>query len=182
MNLSSNQPLSDIIRYLLKDMAKVGYSDKTIRLSRKVFERLETLAVTNNKVNFDDDLASEFINDTSNRKTGEYCHSRFCLHRRCIYCINSFITHGSVNWSTPSSQPKTTTFKNKHFNCLLNTFTQDVNEMGYSKNTIGGYRRIVIYFLQYCERIGCDQLQKAMPVDVLSFLDELCKKKGHDIY
>lgn len=166
-----------MISLILKEMEKVHYSSKTIKVFRRIYKRLEKLAKSMNKIEFDEELAQKFISDsTYKNKAGIYCHSRFCLHNRCIQFLKSFMDMGAVDWSVHR--------KSKRSELNVNVFTEAqkifirvMEEMQLKHNTIEGYNRIVFYFLNYCQDKGYYSLEEIQVSDVTIFLEELCQKR-----
>ena len=99
MNSNKIILLSDLIEEILKEMALANYSYETIKLFRRVYDRLENLASSTGKRFFDEDMADMFLADTSYVRNNGYCHSRFRLHNRCIDFLSSYLRTGIVDWS-----------------------------------------------------------------------------------
>lgn len=175
MNNRKNILLSDLINKILKEMALANYSYETIKLYRNIYNRLENLAASTGKRLFDKEMADMFLADSSYVRGKGYCHSRFCLHNRCIDFLDLYVKAGSINWSVRYQKPgseKLTTFK-----LIWEDFCIKLKESSLRDNTIDGYRRIVLYFLQYCESKSYQSLEDIQQGNVMTFLETLCKTR-----
>jgi site-specific recombinase XerD len=168
--------LSEIVTSILKEMEKVHYSSETIQLFRRIYNRLEKRAESMNKIVFDEELAQTFISDSANQRTGIYCHSRFCLHSRCIQFLKSFTEKGAMDWSA-YRKPKRSKLKVHVFTEAQKFFSRTMEEMQLKDNTVEGYDRIVFYFLNYCENKGYHSLSEIQTSDISTFLEELCQER-----
>lgn len=177
MNSRANLKLSELITSVLNEMKQVHYSSETVKLFRRIYNRLEKLAESMGKIGFDEELAQAFISDSAYEKTGIYCHSRFCLHNRCIQFLKSFMDMGAVDWSAQYRKPKRSELKVHGFTEAQKFFSRTMEEMQLKDNTVEGYDRIVFYFLHYCENKGYHSLEEIHGSDVTAFLEELCQKR-----
>jgi site-specific recombinase XerD len=165
--------LSDLINEVLKEMVFAGYSSETIKLYRRIYNRLENVANSTRKKLFDKDMADTFLTDSSYVKDKGYCHSRFCLHNRCIDFLESYVKTGIIDWTVRYQRPKgekLTTFK-----AIWECFCFKLEEGPLSENTVDGYKRIVLYFLQYCESQGYQLLEDIQPGNVMTFMESICQ-------
>lgn len=175
MNNRKNILLSDLIDKILKEMALANYSCETIKLYRRIYNRLENLADSTGKRLFDKEMADMFLADASYERDKRYCHSRFCLHNRCIDFLDLYVKTGSIDWSVRYKKPEVE--KLKTFKVIWENFCFKLKESPLRGNTIDGYRRIVLYFLQYCESKRYQSLEDIQPGNVMTFLEILCKTR-----
>lgn len=124
---------------------------------------------------FDKELACSFIEDSAHRRTGEYCHSRYLYHVRCVRFIESYIQEGLVDWSIihPLSpkELKSQEFRQCHVR-LRDSLEQD----GLKPNTMEGYLRFVYYFLSYLENRGYTALSQICSGDITVFVVLVCQE------
>jgi integrase len=175
MNSKENILLSDLIEKILKETELAGYSCGTIKLFRRVYNRLENLAASTGKRFFDNEIANVFLADKFYVRNKGYCHSRFCLHNRCIEFLQSYIKTGSIDWSVRYRKPECE--KLSIFKAAWEDFNFKLTESNLKGNTIEGYRRIVLYFLQYCELEGYQSLKDIQPGNVMTFIETLCNTR-----
>lgn len=175
MTLREKMPLKQLISHVLSQQKEAGFSPQTIRLYQNVFHRLEKLAIEMDMQNYCQELADCFISDSAYRKSGEYCHSRFLLHSRCIQFLDSYIEDGIVDWSIPNratakelSAPK--------LQAYLADFKQSLIENGIKPNTTDGYVRFVFYFLHYLDGKGYKDLADVKTGDITFFIILVCQE------
>ena len=169
--------LSEHITSILKEMEKVHYNRETVGIFRRVYKRLEKLAVCMNKNRFDDELAQAFISDSTHKQTGKYCHSRFCLHSRCIQFLKSYMDLGVVDWSIQLRRSPKPGLTVNEFTDAHELFNWTMQEKLLKENTVEGYDRIVSYFLHFCEDKGYHSLRAIQKSDISDFLGELCRER-----
>ena len=175
MNSKKDILLTNLINMVLKEMELASYSCETIKLYRRIYNRLENLAISTGKRFFDKEMADTFLNDASYVRDSGYCHSRFCLHNRCIDFLESYVKTGIIDWSVRYQKPegiKLLTFKG-----IWEEFCFTLEESSLRENTIDGYRRIVLYFLQYCESKSYYSLEDIHPGDVMAFIEMICQTR-----
>jgi site-specific recombinase XerD len=175
MNSKENIFLSDLINEILKEMGLVGYSCETIKLYRRIYNRLEALAASTGKKLFDNETANIFLADASYVRDKGYCHSRFCLHNRCIDFLQSYIKTSSIEWRIRHQKPECE--KLSILRGIWEDFCFKLKESPLRENTIYGYMRIVLYFLQYCESKNYQSLKDIQPGNVMTFIEILCKTR-----
>ena len=175
MKKRENMLVSKLIERVLKEMACTGYSCGTIKIFRRVYNRLETLAELNGNELYDNELADKFLTDVNHAKSKEYCHSRFLLHNKCIYFLKSYIETGNIDWSERYKKPEREKLTN--LKAIWEDFCLKLNESTLKMNTIDGYMRIVLYFLQYCESKNYQSLNDIQPGNVITFIEMLCEDR-----
>jgi site-specific recombinase XerD len=172
MNNRKNILLSELVDKILKEMALANYSCETIKLYRRIYNRLENLAISTGKRLFDKEMADMFLADASYVRDKGYCHSRFCLHNRCIDFLEIYMKTGIIDWSVRYQKPENE--KLSTFKVIWEDFCFNLKESPLRENTIDGYKRIVLYFLQYCESKRYQLLKDIQPGNVMTFLGKLC--------
>ncbi len=115
------------------------------------------------------DVGALFISDSAYSKGGNYCHSRFCLHSRCIQFLESFLNTGSVDCSI-NRQYSGYELKSDHLEAAYSTFKELMHEKRLSNNTIDSYNRFVRYFFQYLEDKKYTKLEDIQKGDIIEFV------------
>ena len=95
----AKMPLDKLVAEIIGQLTEAGFSSGTIGQYVKFFERLKKMSCSLGKEVFDQELARSFMEDSTHRRTGEYCHSRYLYHVRCVRFIESYIQDGLVDWS-----------------------------------------------------------------------------------
>ena len=65
MNSRKNILLSDLIDKILKEMVLTNYSCGSIKVFRRIYNRLEKLAISTERKFFDEEIADMFLADAS---------------------------------------------------------------------------------------------------------------------
>ena len=108
LNLSNNEEVSvlkqtmtikELSVIVLEEMRIALYSTGTIKEYANIFKRLVKLAERLKEVHYTSEIGRSFIEDSSYAYSEGYCHTRYCLHCRCIQFIESYLTDGKVDWT-----------------------------------------------------------------------------------
>lgn len=98
------------------------------------------------------------------------------VHRqRCIRLLSSLAQTGTVDWGRQGSRSISEELKSETFQSELERFIRFLEQEGFSPNTIGGYKRIVTYFLLFCQKGGYGQLSDIRTDDVSTFIVSIYK-------
>jgi len=160
---------------ILEEMRKALYSTGTIIVFTRVFKRLEKLSEIRKETYYTPEIGRIFIEDSSYAYSQVYCHTRYCLHCRCIQFIESYLTDGKVDW-TQHFVLRNLNLTSKEFSDTQVTFWNLMSSMGLKANTIDGYRRFVNYFLMYLEDKGYRSLTELKSGDIITFIALVCKE------
>lgn len=164
--------LEKSIEDVLEELRKAHYYPSTIRIYKRIYDRLLRSAVIMQTGTLSHALAEYFVNDSAHTRTGQYCHSRQCLHSSCIRKLREYEEKGYVDWQ-PSREskvdmPTTTEFQDKHTHFLAHLRAEQK-----SKNTSESYRNISCKFLIFIENLGYTDL-KAVPLESIhAFFNDL---------
>ena len=166
--------LSELTSEVIRLQKAAQYSPETIALFRRVFNRLELLAIKMNISDFTNELAAAFIADSSNKKTGEYCKSRFLLHNEAVFRLNELKNNGDIDWKhIMSIIPEKETPNTEIFRQLLETFIIHLETEGKHNNTISSYRNVAVKFLLFCEANDILQIEEIKPEIIPLFFQDL---------
>ena len=160
---------------ILEEMRIALFSTGTINGYAKVFKRLEKLTQRRKEVYYTPEIGRSFIEDSSYAYSEGYCHTRYCLHCRCIQFIESYLVDGKVDWTQHFVLPKYN-LTSKEISDTQIAFWNLMVSMGLKANTIDGYRRFVHYFLMYLEDMGYRSLAELKSGDIVTFIALVCKE------
>ena len=155
--------LESSVEKVLEELRKAGYCQSTIFLYKRVYRRLLKSASIMQTDTFNDALAEYFANDSSNKKTGLYCHTRRCLHNSCLRKIRECEEKGYLGWK-PCMESRVDKPASARFQNLHAEFLEYLKSEGKSKNTIDSYRNISYKFLAFIEKLGYMDL-KTIPLE-----------------
>lgn len=149
-------PLQEAIEGVLQSLRDAGYSELTLTDTQRKYNRLLKLAEQKGEVYFSDELAAVFLNDNKNQETGEYCHSRFLAHSRCVRYLQSYLETGQAVIE-PYHAPTETLISEGLLDALL-VYDQSEALLGLSENTIEKNRRPIRYLLEFMTGLGYQNL------------------------
>jgi site-specific recombinase XerD len=173
--MKHNLKVRDLADIVLQEMKTALFCTGTIKIYAKAFIRLEKLANERKEMYYTSDLGSSFIEDSSYSNSENYCHSRYCLHYRCIQFIESYLADGKVNWATHHVLPGYSLVSKELLDAQTNFWNLMVSA-GLKANTMDGYRRFVHYFLMYVEDKGYSSLSELKSGDTVTFIALVCRE------
>ncbi len=168
-------PLNELVATIIQSMKNAQFSSGTISNYERIFLRLQKLADKRKEVYYSPELGQAFIEDSSYAHSEDYCHSRYCLHYRCIQFIESYIKNGCVDWAPQRRLPEYS-LKSKEFLVAKTSFENVMSSNSLKANTKDGYRRLVHYFLLYLEEKGYSTLAQLKNGDIVAFIVLVCKE------
>jgi site-specific recombinase XerD len=143
--------LDDLIEQALDSLTKLNYSPRTIENYQKRFARLKNLSEELNLQHPCAQLFSAYLEDAINSKTGEVRTIKQREYIRCLNLLSSLIKNGTIDTSRKSGHAASDLVYLPTFIQFLRSFISKLKEKRLSANTICSYKRIVSYFLIYCE-------------------------------
>ena len=173
--MKQETPLNELVSSIIQTMKNSQFSSGTISSYEKIFLRLQKLADKRREVCYNPELGQAFIEDSSYAHSEDYCHSRYCLHYRCIQFIESYIKNGCVDWSPQSRRPEYA-LKSSELSDAKSSFEDLMTSNGLKANTKDGYRRLVHYFLLYLEDKGYHALTQIQNGDIVTFIVLICQE------
>ena len=173
--MKQNMKIRDLVDIVLKEMRAALFGTRTISNYAKIFNRLEKLAEIRKEMFYTSDLGRSFIEDSSYSKSGDYCHTRYCLHYRCIQFIESYLADGKVDWAPHRVLPEYS-LVSKELSDAQASFWNLMVSAGFKANTMDGYRRFVHYFLMYVEDKGYRSLSELKSGDTVTFIALVCRE------
>jgi hypothetical protein len=163
--LEKKSALETNVQNVIEELEKSGYYPSTIRNYKKVYDRLLRTAEIMMADTLTHALAEHFVNDSSNRRTGQYCHTRKLLHQTCVRMLSEYEERGYLGWK-PSRESKVDKPASTEFLNLHTKFLAHLQAENKSKNTIDSYRNIACKLLTFIERLGYRDL-KAVPLECI---------------
>ena len=167
------KPLDELITDIIQTMRDIKYAAGTICIFKGVFKRLQKLAKERNELYYSVRLGEVFIEDSNYIGTQGFCNSRYCYHARCIHIIESFIRDGQPDWSAQKRLPRRL-LKSVVFSDAVKSFDELMSFNGFKTNTKDGYRRLVLYYLQFLEGRGYRTFSEIKNGDTVMFIAYVC--------
>ena len=157
--------LENSVEKVLEELRRAGYSQSTILFFKRAYGRLLKTASIMKTDTFSDALAEYVVNDSADRKTGQYCHWRKRLHNSCIRKLREYAEKGYIGWKpcveSKVDKPVTIGFQNIHVE-----FLEYLKAERKSQNTVDSYRNISCKFITFIERLGYTSL-KNVPLELI---------------
>lgn len=166
--------LNELIATVLQQQEIAGFKTSTIAVRRRIYKRLEILAEQMGIYEFNEELATAFVSDSFNRKNGEFCKSRYCLHSQAVYRLRMYKDYGYIDWTrntsvfAPREIPNSKVFRN-----LIESYINFLANEGKHKNTLESYRNITAKFLIFCESNDVQKINEISPKNVPQFIQKL---------
>lgn len=173
--MKQTMTIKELSVIVLEEMRIALYSTGTIKEYAKVFKRLEKLTERRKELYYTPEIGRSFIEDSSYAYSEGYCHTRYCLHCRCVQFIESYLADGKVDWTQHYVLPNYV-LTSKEFSDTQIAFWNLMVSMGLKANTMDGYRRFVHYFLMYLEDKGYQSFAELKSGDIITFIALVCKE------
>jgi integrase len=164
--------LDSSVEKILKELGKAGYCQSTIHSFKKVYDRLLKAAANMGTDTLSQELVEHFVNDSAHTRTGQYCHTRKCLHTSCIRKLREYEEKGYVGWQ-PSRDSKIVNPATIKFRELHTHFLAFLQAEKKSKNTTESYRNISCKFLIFIEELGYTNLKDVPLESIYKFFNNL---------
>lgn len=164
--------LNGLIGEVLAQMRERKYGQKIYRHYQYSFLLLKSIAVDLGKYGLSEDLVEAFLDSPVN--CGERWAEKERTHRkRCIKMVQSLAESGMIDWGRQKPESICGLLHVEVFRMELENFLKQMEEDGLSPNTTGGYKRIVTYFLLFCQESGYGSLTDLRTNDVSRFIASL---------
>ena len=164
--------LNGLIEEVLAQMLERNYGKKIYSHYQYSFSLLKSVAVNLGIDALSEPLVKAFLDSPVN------CSERWAekerIHRkRCIRMLLSLAENGMIDWERQKSESICQLLYVRAFRMELEKFLKQMEEEGLSRNTIVGYRRIVTYFLIFCQENNYKSLSDLKSNDVSRFITSL---------
>lgn len=170
--MESETDLKRNIDCVLEELSKIGYCRSTIHNYKKVYERLLKSADRMQTDTLSHDLAEYFERDSAHTRTGQFCHSRYALHKICIRMLKEYEEKGCVGWK-PRVESKVDKPGSVEFQGIHTRYLEHLRGEMKSKNTLASYRNISCKFLIFIEQLGYIDVNTVPPEYIHQFFQWL---------
>lgn len=172
--MNNKIPLKEAVESVLQYQKDAGHPESYIIEMRKIFNRLLRLAEQHRETFFSGELASSFLEDNKNHRTGEYCHNRFLAHNRCVRFLQSYLDTGKAVIQK-YHEPIGTDISDGFLEALALYDSQE-EASGLSKSSLVKNRRPIRYLLEYMTSVGYQQLSDIQPGDTVKAIEDMLEK------
>lgn len=171
----SEKELEGLIREVMDQIQKRKYGKKIFIHYRSSFGLLTSISQDIGEKQLSERLIETFL--SSPVGCSEKWAGKERTHRqRCIQLLASFAQTGTVDWGRQDAHGISDELKNETFQSELERFIRYMEQKGFSFNTISGYKRIVAYFLLFCEKNGYGRMSDIRMDDVSEFIVSLYRQ------
>ena len=145
--------LNGLIQKVMEQMDERRYGKKIITRYRSSFQLLISVSHDIGEDRLSERLMKAFLDRPVS--CGEKWATKELTHRkRCLRLLLSLIRTGTVDWRRQDTGGISEKITNKTFLSELECFASSLEQEGVSPNTMSGYKRIVAYFLLFCQKSG----------------------------
>lgn len=158
------------LRCTLESLKEKEYSAETLLRYQKKFHALNSLAQNKGISEPSNELFQEYLNDNKNKYTGEYSVLKERQRIRVVNLIKSYITDGEVNTSRKNGKSASDGIQTEVFKNELDRYVMILKDDQLQPNTICTYKRIVAYFMIYCEKKSYRSISELVSGDIRNFI------------
>lgn len=174
MMRENQKKLDGLIQEVMDQMHSRKYGRKTCSHYRSSFRLLMSASHDTGEDEISEKLIKAFL-DSPVCCCGKWAAKERIHRQRCICLLLSLAQTGNVDWGRQKTQSISAGLGNEAFRSELERFSGYLERQGFSPNTICGYRRIVTYFLLFCQKNGYGKSSEIRPDDVSRFIVSLYK-------
>lgn len=161
--------LDGSIQEVMDQMDERRYGKKTITRYRSSFQLLISVSHDIGEDRLSEKLMKAFLDRPVS--CGEKWATKELAHRkRCLRLLLSLMRTGTVDWRRQDTGGISEKITNKTFQSELECFANFLEQEGASPNTVSGYKRIVAYFLLFCQKSGYGELSDIRTNDISTFI------------
>ena len=166
--------LNGLIQKVMEQMDERRYGKKIITRYRSSFRLLISVSHDIGEDRLSERLMKAFLDRPVS--CGEKWATKELTHRkRCLRLLLSLMRTGTVDWRRQDTGGISEKITNKTFLSELECFAGSLEQEGVSPNTMSGYKRIVAYFLLFCQKSGYGKLSDIRTNDISTFILSLYK-------
>lgn len=148
----------------------------TIRHYKHYLDHLMEIAEECHSVFYDASIGRRFIQEiSSSRRTGRFDHKRHCFCLRCVQMVESYLATGAVDLSGCHSKA-VCPIKSPILEKSRNDFEHHLEKAGLSENSLDGYMRLVLHFINFMERKGYRGPKDIRKGDGVLFISIMCQE------
>ena len=161
--------LNGLIQKVMDQMDERRYGKKVITRYRSSFQLLISVSHDIGEDILSERLMKAFLDRPVS--CGEKWATKELAHRkRCLRLLLSLTRNGSVDWRRQDTGGISEKITDKTFRSELECFASSLEQEGVSPNTMSGYKRIVAYFLLFCQKSGYGKLSDIRTNDISTFI------------
>lgn len=162
--------LEELIQIILEALEQKKYSQRTIKNYRIHFNRLLHIAKGMDTVYPSEEFFNSFLNEAIESESRKSNILKMRIYIRCINLLTSVMENGVLNCSRKKQEDISAPVDEPEFRLLLEDFLHQLTKKGLNDNTICSYKRIVSYFLIFCQEKGYTHLGGIKTNDVTRFI------------
>jgi integrase len=166
--------LEEAIEGVLQYQKQVDHTELYLIDMRRTYNRLLKLAHQHGEIYFSEELASLFLEDNKNSKTGKYSYNRFLAHNRCIRFLRSYLETGRA--AIEKYHVPIVSLISDRFQDFLRLYDESEEASGLSISSLSKNRRPIRYLLEYMTAIGHQQLSDIQHGDTLKAIEDMLEK------
>lgn len=155
MMRENNKELDGLIREVMDQMDERGYGKKIVTRHRASFQLLMSISHDIGDDKLSEKLIKAFL-DRPVRCSEKWIPKELTHRKRCIRLLLSLAQSGTVDWRRQDTGGMSGKLLNEAFRVELESFARYLEQEAFSPNTISGYKRIVTYFLLFCQKTGME--------------------------
>lgn len=161
--------LDGLIQEVMDQMNERRYGKKIITRYRSSFQLLTSVSHDIGENRLSEKLMKAFLDRPVS--CGEKWATKELAHRkRCLRLLLSLTRTGTVDWRRQDTGGISEMIANKTFRSELECFASSLEQEGGSPNAVSGYKRIVAYFLLFCQKSGYGKLSDIRTNDISTFI------------
>jgi site-specific recombinase XerD len=168
--MNENTKLEETLQLTLESLREKQYSRESLRRYRIKFNGIIKHARHMGITDVTEELLQTYIDDDKNVYTGEFSILKQRQHIRTANLIRSYANNGEVDTSRKKGKVASDLVINDSYIKVLDTYVVELNNKGLSDNTICSYKRIVSYFLIFCQNQHYEFLTDVKTGDVHDFI------------
>lgn len=174
MMRNNQKKLNELVSEVMEQMHKRKYGKRISGRYQSSFHLLMSISHDMEEDGFSERLIEAFLSSPVNCSE-KWARKERTHRQRCIRLLSSLAQTGTVDWGRQGARSISEELKSETFQSELERFIRSLEREGFSPNTIGGYKRIVTYFLLFCQKSGYGQLSDIRTDDVSTFIVSLYK-------
>lgn len=166
--------LDQLIWEVMDQMDKRKYGKKIVARYHSSFQLLMSVSHDIGNGGLSEKLIKTFL-DRPVTCSETWAQKELAHRKRCIRLLLSLAQTGAIDWRRHDTGGISRDLMNQAFRQELEHFARYLEREGLSPNTISGHKRIVTYFLLFCEKKGYGELSDIQTNDVSTFILSLYK-------
>ena len=174
MMRENQKGLDGLIQEVMNQMYKRNYGKRIFSRYRSSFQLLISISHDIGDDKLSEKLIKAFL-DSPISCSEKWAAKELTHRQRCIRLLLSLVRTGIVEWIRQDTRNISEELTNQIFRSELENFIRYLEQEGLSPNTISGYKRIVTYFLLFCQKNGYGELSDIRTDDVSAFIVSLYK-------